>query len=266
MECVMVVSRVACVAGVLLTMTEAGRTADLAAPPPIEFVAAGWYLRGDIGMSNQQLKGIHNIQMDTATNLRWLDSGGFDSAPFFGIGVGYQYNWLRIDLTGEYRGKAGFRALDTHVVGGANQTNEYTATKSEVLVLANVYADLGTWWHVTPFIGAGIGVTRNQIDHYRDNNAIANGGGWADTGVKWNFAWAAHAGLAYQVTPAFTVELAYRYLSLGSAVTADTINLDGTNSILNNPTSFNNITSHDLKFGARWLMAPAYPPPLMFRG
>ncbi len=39
---------------------------------------------------------------------------------------------------------------------------------------------------------------------------------FADNG-KWNFAWAAHAGLAYKVSPGFTVELAYSYMDLGDA-------------------------------------------------
>jgi len=38
-----------------------------------------------------------------------------------------------------------------------------------------------------------------------------------DDASKWNFAWALYAGLAYQVTPAFTVEFAYRYVNLGNA-------------------------------------------------
>ena len=38
---------------------------------------------------------------------------------------------------------------------------------------------------------------------------------YADDQSKWNFAWALYAGLAYQVTPSFTVELAYRYVNLG---------------------------------------------------
>ena len=39
---------------------------------------------------------------------------------------------------------------------------------------------------------------------------------FADNG-KWNLAWAAHAGLAYKVNPGFTVELAYSYMDLGDA-------------------------------------------------
>ena len=38
-----------------------------------------------------------------------------------------------------------------------------------------------------------------------------------------------HAGLAYKVTPNFTVELAYRYLDMGDGLTGDLRTFDGTN-------------------------------------
>jgi opacity protein-like surface antigen len=215
-------------------------------------------------MSNQRLKKLDNVLFATATSFRWLDSGGFDSAPFFGLGVGYQFNsWLRVDITGEYRGKAGFHALDSFDNAGTINTNDYRAAKSEWVLLANVYADLGTWWCLTPFVGVGIGVAHNTIHHFRDTNVIAGGGGWADTGHKTNFAWAVHAGVAYKVNPGFTVEFAYRYLSLGDAQTADPLNLDGTNAVVGNPFTFHNITSHDLKVGMRWMLQPEVAPPPM---
>ena len=90
---------------------------------------------------------------------------------------------------------------------------------------------------------------------------------FGDNVSKWNFAWAAHAGLAYKVTPNFTVELAYRYLDMGDGLTGDLRRFDGTNTI-NNPMTFKNITSHDLKLGVRWdLTSPqVYAPPLMRKG
>jgi opacity protein-like surface antigen len=62
----------------------------------------------------------------------------------------------------------------------ASGTDAYSASKSEWVVLAEVFADLGTWWGATPFVGAG-------------------------------------AGFAYKVTPGLTLELAYRYLILAAA-------------------------------------------------
>src|ERR1700755_563091 len=74
-----------------------------APPPPADF--GGWYLRGDIGFSNQKAKNvIHNNRADHNKVAVSLPSS-FDSAGIFGGGVGYQFNsWFRGDITGQYRG------------------------------------------------------------------------------------------------------------------------------------------------------------------
>ena len=141
-------------------------------------------------------------------------------------------------------------------MGGVG-TDTYHATKQEWVVLGNAYVDLGTWWCMTPFIGAGVGGARVAINNFTDQGIANNGFGalpglaTGDSVAKWNFAWALHAGVAYKVTPGFTVELAYRYLDMGNGLTGDLRTFDGTNNI-NNPMTFRSITSHDLKIGVRW--------------
>ena len=81
---------------------------------------------------------------------------------------------------------------------------------------------------------------------------------FADTASKWNLAWALHAGLAYQVIPNLTIELAYRYLDMGDGITGDSAAFDGTNNVVN-PMTFKNITSHDLTLGVRWNLDSAPP-------
>lgn len=239
------------------------------APPPIEDFG-GWYLRGDIGMTNQRYSDLSDPYLATVPNWHWLDKGGFESGMLYGAGVGYQFNnWFRADLTGQYRGKTKYDALDTYGSGAGVRTNHLEATKSEWLVLVNGYVDLGTWWCVTPFVGAGIGAARVTLDNWRDTNS-GGGGGWAPGASTWNFAWAAHAGLAYRVTPSFTVELAYSYVSLGTGKTGDPLDLSGTNLWVGNSVQLKDITSHDLKFGVRWNLdaPPVYvpPPPLIRKG
>ena len=34
--------------------------------------------------------------------------------------------------------------------------------------MANAYVDLGTWWCITPFIGAGVGAARVSIADFSD--------------------------------------------------------------------------------------------------
>jgi opacity protein-like surface antigen len=272
----MVSVKVTAFAGIAVLMTSAAHAADMPYPmPPIpvpyyEEFAKGWYLRGDIGMSNQKVDSLFNALYDTVDRVETVHKE-FDSAPFFGLGIGYQFNhWFRADLTGEYRGGATFHGYDIVTAGGSMFTDEYRAIKSEWLVLANIYADLGTWGGFTPFLGLGIGGSRNTISSFIDVCTTCPGGGVAHgpTATKTNFAWAFHAGLGYKVTNNVTIEFAYRYVDLGDALSGDLQTYLGGNSV-NNPMHFRNITSHDFKFGVRWLLdagpvykeAYHYPPP-----
>jgi len=268
--------RMFALAGAAALVSSGALAADLPSPfqPPMPapVESGGWYLRGYIGQSNQYLNEISHPAFATAQEFTFLDKGGFDSAPFYGAGVGYQWNsWFRADVTGEYRGKAGFHALDRFfnpAGAGAYNTNAYTASKSEWVALVNAYIDLGTWWCITPFVGAGVGVAFNTIEHFRDTNVIAGGGGWADTGTQTNLAWALHAGASYRASSNFAIELSYRYLNVGNARSGILQNLDPTIGNTGAPVTFHNIQSHDLMLGVRWLLQPepTYQPPLIRKG
>jgi opacity protein-like surface antigen len=267
-------------AGAASLMSSAAFAADMAiapppyAPPVVEDFG-GWYLRGDIGFSNQRVSRLNNaLDVNAATSVQNLN---FSTAGIFGLGAGYRFNnWFRMDITGEYRGNSTFFGTDAISFPGGFGTDTYHATKSEWVVLGNAYVDLGTWWCITPFIGAGVGGARVSINGFTDQGIVTPVPGpgpalaslaFGDNMSRWNFAWALHAGVAYRVTPNFTVELAYRYLDMGNGLTGDLRAFDGTNNI-NNPTTFRSITSHDLKIGVRWDLAnpPVYQPPLIRKG
>ena len=266
-------------AGAATLMSTAAFAADMAiapppayAPPPVIEDFGGWYLRGDIGFSNQRVQRLDNVLDANHTSSR--QNLAFGTAGIFGLGAGYKFNnWFRADVTGEYRGNSQFFGTDQIAYVGGVGTDTYHATKQEWVVLGNAYVDLGTWWCMTPFIGAGIGGARVAINNFTDQGIANNGFGalpglaFGDNVTKWNFAWALHAGVAYKVTPNFTVELAYRYLDMGNGLTGDLRTFDGTNNI-NNPMTFRGITSHDLKLGVRWNLEnpPVYAPPLIRKG
>lgn len=236
--------------------------ADLYDPPVIETPApapqfGGWYLRGHLGMSNQRYDGLDYEYFEVpGFTQSWLDSGGFSSAPLMGAGVGYEFNdWLRADVTAEYRGKADFHALDrftSDATGALIGTNAYTATKSELLLMANAYADLGNFGGIKPYIGAGIGASRNTISHFNDANVVAGGGGFAPKHSQWEFAWALHAGLGYEVTERLTMDLGYSYVNLGDGKTGVAQNYDPASSRPNDGFTFKDLTSHDVKLGFRY--------------
>jgi opacity protein-like surface antigen len=264
------------IAGVAaMTIAAPAGAADMPLPvykAPVAVQTGGWYLRGDIGMTNQSVGELTSPAYTPDVTVLQKD---VSSGMLGGLGLGYQFNnWFRADVTGEYRGNSQFFGTDRITYAGGVGTDTYHATKNEWVVLGNAYVDLGTWWCITPFIGAGVGGARVAINGFTDQGIANNGGGalpglaYGDSVAKWNFAWAAHAGLAYKVTPNFTVELAYRYLDMGDGMTGDLRTFDGVNGIYN-PMTFKNITSHDLKLGVRWdLTSPAVyaPPPLIRKG
>lgn len=254
-------------------------------PPPVEEFAGGWYLRGDIGFSNQQVNSLWNTNYNNFSSVTNVDKS-FDAAPTFGLGIGYNVNdWFRVDVTGEYRAKANFHGLDVGRLpdGGCFNgppcyaSDRYTASKSEWLFLLNGYVDLGTWSNFTPFVGAGVGFSRNTISNFGDfstcndsSSCAATGGSdaYASSASKWQFAWALYAGVGYRITKNTTLEFAYRYVDLGNAESGDVTRFDGTNNYVN-PTEFRHLTSHDLKFGVRMNFdafdtRPVYyaPPPV----
>lgn len=218
-------------------------------PPPVvieEF--SGWYLRGDIGFSTQSVRSLSNANYANYNSVVNVDRG-FDSAPLFGAGVGYYFNdWMRFDVTGEYRGKANFHGFDIGYNPGPND-DVYSGSKSELTFLLNGYVDLGTWNGLTPFVGAGVGFSRNTISSFYDTSAAFSSAAYAAEASKWSFAWALHAGVAYKVTKNLTIELAYRYIDLGDAESGNITNYAG---VVGSPYIFHHLSSHDVKLGLRF--------------
>lgn len=248
------------IAGALALLATTANAADLPVAPTVVF--SPWYLRADIGMTNQQVKRLDNI-LYVGNDIEPVGME-FDAGMLFGLGIGVQHNnWLRFDLTGEFRSNADFSGLD--IVNGGSFNDEYTAKKREWLFLLNAYLDLGRWWYVTPFVGAGVGVSQITISNFTDICSSGCPGGsvaFADTASKWNFAWALHAGLAFQASNNLTFELAYRYTNLGDGITGDIVTSTGVNDFVN-PMHFKDITSHDVKIGLRWICCDtATAPPL----
>lgn len=160
-----------------------------APPPPVLEIGSNWYLRGDFNYRTFDIAAV----------------SGPEDAAVLGIGVGYQFNnWLRGDITLDYQFASRFSAGDNPIV--ANERLWSSAT------FANGYIDIGTWWGVTPYVGAGIGAAYNNLAGFG----------------RWNFAWAGMAGAAYHLSPNLSIDLGYRYADLGDVTATDGSRLDFT--------------------------------------
>src|SRR5437870_11186108 len=117
----------AAAASLLCSMAFAAEMPSIAAPPmhapPVEDFG-GWYLRGDIGFSNQRVNRLNNA-LDAASTSS-VQHLSFNTAGIFGLGVGYKVNnWFRADVTGEYRGNSQFFGTDAITFPGGFGTDTY---------------------------------------------------------------------------------------------------------------------------------------------
>lgn len=249
--------------------------ADLSFPPPIpepvlpviETSNGGWYLRGDVGVGIDDYDGV-NITFATppAGDYSRIQKSMNDKS-IIGAGLGYQWNdFLRFDGTVEYRGANTWTfALEDGVAAPGTGFNLYSANHSAVVGLLNAYYDVGNFWGVLPFVGAGIGYGYHMITGFHDLGAGASAGGYgiAEPQDSSTLAWALHAGMDYEVNQNLKLEMSYRYLDQGNVdagpITCFNVACDGTLATY----EMRDLTSHDLRLGMRWTFGEAPPPPPM---
>jgi len=257
-------------AGVLaLGAAEAAQAADLLPPPPpVEPVAANfgnWYIRGDVGV------GVNEISEARSTFNRTNSFGNpppasatrvttdLGDTAFVGAGIGYQVNnWIRFDGTAEYRTSAAYRS--TMIYYGAADScfsnfcqDSYSAHVASGVFMANGYVDLGTWYGVTPFVGAGVGAALHRFSDINDSSF-----GYGPQVSKTNLAWAVMAGFAFNVTPNLKLEIGYRYLDMGK-LTSGAITCADTAPCWYERQSFH-LASNDIRIGFRYMFADYVPP------
>lgn len=203
-------------------------------------IGQGWYLRGDVGYAGSRVG-----RASTAPNPGFGPFSGekIGSAVTLGLGAGYRFaSWLRADVTVDHRFEGRFSARNA-TLAAPGATLSHTADFSATTALANVYLDLGTWSGFTPYVGAGLGVAGKTMADY-----VIEGAGGASTAVpgrsRTDFAWALMGGVAIDVGYDASLDLGYRYLSLGKAETRATP--------ATGATQLRDVDSHEIRAGLRW--------------
>lgn len=241
------------------------------APPPqaeAPSLGGGWYLRGDIGVGIQDFRST--TPLDVAIPAATTYGGkALDDTVTFGAGVGYQFNeWFRLDATAEYRAgqRVGFTYSDNETTTTAGTfVNNYNGKHSAIVAMLNGYVDLGTYAGLTPYVGGGVGAAFHNISGFNDQGIVDTDGpggplspslvgGYAPNKWTTSFAWALTAGASYDVTPGLKLDLNYRYLNMGDATSGKVACAGGCSRY-----RMNDIDSHDLRLGMRWVFAPEAP-------
>ncbi len=217
--------------GVLATQVTAAAAADMPSPtPPPQLInlSSGWYLRGDIGYNWGKSNGA-----DAAPGYPDPTNNNLGNGFYGGIGAGIKSQWVRTDLTLEF--SAPLKYTGTAVTPG-----DVTARMSAVSALFNGYLDLGTWYHVTPYLGVGAGASYLRVYDYASTVAPPFSGGSLN---QWNFTWAVMGGVGYAISPSLIADLGYRYIDFGDVKTAS----DSFGGM-----TFKNIAAHEVRAGLRW--------------
>ena len=173
---------------------------------------ANWYLRGSLGVSLPSSPAVQPHVVPGAT------TNGEDLKTGWAVGgaVGYQWGWLRGDLSLDYLGQRDFSERFTGACGAAC-TGTLKGQFSAVPVLANIYYDIGTWKGVTPYLGAGLGVAHVQWDSLKLSGQCSGPCPSTSGDGHWRFAWQVGAGVSYAVSEKVSVDADYRLLNLGSS-------------------------------------------------
>lgn len=241
--------KIAAVALVGLAMasmpTQAADLFGTAAPPmsepadnPMVEIGSNWYIRGDVGAS---LENVPSLSFARYAQPEPGSGGGFlpvtskvgAGYPDFSADVGFGYrvnNYFRAEATYEYWNGNGGTNNNTYICPTKN--NQFSTCNGALdiqqrnsTLLASAFVDLGTFWRVTPYLGAGVGANANMTSgsiFYVEN---VTGGvdpdswnhGFSNT--KYSFAWALMAGFGFQISPSATLDLGYKYLNAGTVST-----------------------------------------------
>jgi len=239
---------------------------------PVE-IGSGWYLRGDIGYTFANRAG--SVAFRTFDPLgATYGAGAFDttslaSSATFGAGFGYTFNeWFRADATldgfrSDFGGTTVSAAPCPGGPAGTSCRSEETAELSTLSLLLNGYVDLGTYVGLTPYVGAGAGISQVSWSNLDSGTYCVDGaatcaapalvGTDTHTGNKsYRFTWALMAGLAYAISPNLKVDLGYKYTNVAGGDMFDWNAADtaaGATGIQGSDDGFSN---HQIRLGLRY--------------
>lgn len=193
-------------------------TADVYEPVVVEAApvyetpaVGGWYIRGDIDYHWSNFRGADYIIYGAPGITGSFDNGDLKGALSLGGGVGYQIDpYFRVDLTGDYWFKSDFEGSTSGFCGdGLPCTSSDRSSYEAFLLLANAYVDLGTYYGITPYVGAGIGGAYVKWDKL--TNETRDGSFTHEGDSDWRFAYAVMAGASYCLTENALLDVGYRY-------------------------------------------------------
>ena len=222
---------------------------------------ASWYIRGDISWGHHDDPGM------VEQGIFDLTETSIDSTWSVGGGIGrYFTDTLRGDLTYDYRTETDMFGTQGDVNIGTFPGVRKFGLKSHVF-LANMYYDFNREGRFNPYLGVGLGFTRNTTTGNKDPiTGTVFGCGCTTTTYDASFegddethvAAALMAGFSMKIRDRMHLDAGYRFLYLGKAHTGDingtitdtvaatTVEANGGDPVVND------IHAHEIRIGFRY--------------
>lgn len=228
------------------------------APEPVHVAAAnGWYIRGDVGYVVNGKVHADYVTYGAPGGSNTLE-GKLGNGFSGGAGVGYQItDYLRGELAGDYLFGAKFKGSSTGgpcLIAGSSVPNCVSTdndTYSAMSLMANAYVDLGTFSGFTPYVGAGLGVSKIKWDGLRNsecnaaNPASCNPEVVHEGGKGLRASLALMVGASYDVTCNLKADVGYRYRHTSGGKMFEYAGFAG-------PGDNKALKSHEIRTGLRW--------------
>lgn len=181
------------------------------------YSAQGMYVSGGIGFSlvddldlTDRAFPSADVQMD------------FDSGVSYQGAFGYRMDSLR------FEGELSYQTNDMDKIESYGRDYDTTGDVTVLAGLANAYYDFATSTAFTPFVTAGLGMAKVEVNDFRIPGTTMPFRSEDDT----VFAWQVGAGVSYAVNDMFDIELKYRYFMTDDLEFSDVYDteVDGPNS------------------------------------
>ena len=137
-----------------------------------------------------------------------------DNSMMFSGAIGYRWGYFRVEA--EYVYREDTEDSQTKITQGIANVfvTRRTAEFSSESYMANVYWDISPYTMFTPYVSAGLGLTR--LEYTFTNTGLPNVSYEED-----NFTWSVGGGISAQVTTRFNVDIGYRYYDMGEIADGD---------------------------------------------
>ena len=177
-----------------------------------------YYLKFGVGQSS--VKNVEAKHISDGGNFRRTMETNFDDSNLYNLGVGYKVNeFFSLELNYLNSEKTNSEKMSYRYNGTLNTTKYYNSSlKSQALMLTALF-DIAKYnnlnWEIRPYVGAGIGYSKNTATLERRNLSDDSLDYFSKKEDKNNFAYKGIVGAVYNMTDSIALDLSYSLADYG---------------------------------------------------